>query len=66
MSIEKIDEEIERITKLRPGHADFAGSMKYDFDDVRNVLERSSARETTARVAVGSIARKLLEEFKIK
>ena len=40
--------------------------MKYDFDDVRNVLERSSARETTARVAVGSIARKLLEEFNIK
>ena len=66
MNIEKIDEEIERVTKLRPGHADFAGTMKYDFDDVRNVLERSSARETTARVAVGSIARKLLEEFKIK
>ena len=52
-----------RITRIRPGHADLPGVMKYGFDDVRNVLERSSARETAARVAAGAIAIKLLEEF---
>jgi chorismate synthase len=49
----------------RPGHADLAGSLKYGFDDIRNVLERASARETAARVAAGSLARRLLEEFNI-
>ena len=44
----------------RPGHADLAGALKYDLDDVRNVLERASARETAARVAAGAIAKDLL------
>ncbi|MCI0844359.1 MAG: chorismate synthase [Chloroflexi bacterium] len=56
----------QRITRLRPGHADLPGVMKYGFDDVRNVLERASARETAARVAAGAIAIKLLEEFGIQ
>ena len=56
----------QRITRLRPGHADLPGAMKYGFDDVRNVLERASARETAARVAAGAIAIKLLEEFGIQ
>ena len=51
------------VTRLRPGHADLAGAMKYGFDDVRNVLERASARETAARVAVGAVCRRFLEEF---
>lgn len=49
----------------RPGHADLAGAMKYNFDDLRNVLERASARETAARVAAGAVCRKFLLEFKI-
>ena len=53
------------ITKVRPGHADLAGALKYGFNDVRNVLERSSARETAARVAVGGIARAFLRELGI-
>jgi len=53
----------KKVTRLRPGHADLAGTMKYDFDDVRNILERASARETAARVAVGAVCRRLLEEF---
>ncbi len=48
------------VTRVRPGHADLAGALKYDFDDVRNVLERASARETAARVAAGGIARAFL------
>lgn len=55
----------ERITRLRPGHADLAGTMKYGFDDARNVLERASARETAARVAAGAVAMRCLEEFGI-
>ena len=55
-----------RITRIRPGHADLPGAMKYGFDDVRNVLERSSARETAGRVAAGAIAIRLLEEFDIR
>jgi chorismate synthase len=51
------------VTRPRPGHADLAGVVKYDLDDVRNVLERASARETAARVAVGSIARQLLQQL---
>lgn len=53
------------IHRPRPGHADLAGMLKYDFDDARNVLERASARETAMRVAVGSIARKFLNEFEV-
>jgi chorismate synthase len=55
----------KKVTLPRPGHADLAGMQKYAFDDLRNVLERSSARETTARVAAGGVARKLLAEFGI-
>jgi chorismate synthase len=54
------------VTRPRPGHADLAGALKYDFDDVRNVLERASARETTARVAVGGLAKQLLSPFGIR
>ncbi|MBI2066495.1 MAG: chorismate synthase [Deltaproteobacteria bacterium] len=50
----------------RPGHADLAGGMKYDHHDLRNILERASARETAARVAAGGVARIFLEEFGIK
>ncbi|NMA92169.1 MAG: chorismate synthase [Firmicutes bacterium] len=50
-------------TRPRPGHADLAGGAKYNQQDLRNVLERSSARETALRVAVGSVARKLLQQF---
>ncbi len=53
------------ITRPRPGHADLAGAMKYGHRDIRNVLERSSARETTARVAVAGVAKRLLREFGI-
>jgi chorismate synthase len=63
MAVEPVDAEIERVTRLRPGHADLPGAIKYGFDDVRNVLERASARETAARVAVGGVARRLLAEF---
>ena len=65
MSIEKPSVKIDKITLPRPGHADLAGIMKYQFNDIRNVIERSSARETTMRVALGSICRKLLEELNI-
>lgn len=54
------------VTSPRPGHADLAGAIKYGFRDIRNVLERSSARETAARVAVGAVAKILLDEFRIK
>src|SRR5215211_1205194 len=54
------------VTRVRPGHADLTGILKYDRDDARDVLERASARETTARVAAGAICRKLLGEFGIK
>jgi chorismate synthase len=55
----------KEVTRPRPGHADLAGAMKYGHRDIRNVLERSSARETTARVAVAAVARRLLAEFGI-
>jgi chorismate synthase len=55
----------ELVTRPRPGHADLAGVLKYNLDDIRNILERASARETAARVAVGSLARQLLEPFGI-
>jgi chorismate synthase len=54
------------VTRVRPGHADLAGALKYGFTDVRNVLERASARETTARVAAGAVARALLRELGIE
>jgi chorismate synthase len=65
MAVGPVDQEVERVTLLRPGHADLAGTQKYGFDDVRPILERSSARETAQRVAVGAIARALLREIGI-
>ena len=65
MSINGSDNQVDSITLPRPGHADLPGIMKYDFDDIRNVLERSSARETTMRVAIGSICKKMLEDCNI-
>jgi chorismate synthase len=53
------------VTRVRPGHADLAGALKYGFNDVRNVLERASARETAARVAAGGVARAFLRELGI-
>ena len=59
-----IDDKV-RVTRSRPGHADLAGVMKYGHKDVRNILERSSARETAIRVAVGAVAKAFLSEFTI-
>ncbi len=58
-------DSIEPVTKPRPGHADLPGIIKYNQGDIRNILERSSARETAMRVALGSIARRFLEDFNI-
>lgn len=69
MSAADVDENkkgLRKITKPRPGHADLVGGMKYRFDDLRNSLERSSARETTMRVAVGAVAKRLLEEIGVE
>ena len=66
MSVEPVDAQIRKVTLPRPGHAELAGIRKYEFDDIRNVLERSSARETTMRVGLGSVCRKLLEEVGIE
>lgn len=55
-----------KLTRPRPGHADLAGAIKYNHRDLRNILERSSARETAVRVAVGAIAKTLLKEFEIE
>jgi len=68
MGIEDVPDKqkkIRRVARPRPGHADLVGGMKYRFDDLRNVLERSSARETTMRVAIGAIAKKILSELDI-
>jgi chorismate synthase len=66
MAVEPVEGQTERVTRLRPGHADLTGAIKYGFDDVRPVLERASARETAARVAAGAVARRFLEEFGIE
>lgn len=63
MSVGPPGEEQEKVTRPRPGHADLAGAMKYDHSDIRNILERASARETAARVAAGAVAKTLLREF---
>lgn len=63
MSVEAVaekDEKLRRVSKPRPGHADLVGGMKYHHSDLRNVLERSSARETTMRVAIGALAKQIL------
>src|SRR3954447_10863795 len=54
------------VTRVRPGHADLAGALKYGFSDIRNVLERASARETAARVAAGAVARTFLRELGVE
>src|SRR5699024_5538395 len=56
---------IRRLARPRPGHADLVGGMKYHHNDLRNVLERSSARETAMRVAIGAVCKKLLSELEI-
>lgn len=60
MSVTAVAEAPDAVTRLRPGHADLAGALKYGHEDVRDVIERASARETAARVAAGGIARALL------
>jgi chorismate synthase len=69
LPVEDIDggeDKRKPVTRPRPGHADLAGAIKYNFHDARYILERASARETTARVAVGAIAKALLGEFGIQ
>ncbi len=77
MSVEELDSSLldeamlndienKKIKNFRPAHADLAGVLKYGFDDIRNVLERSSARETATRVAVGAIAQNILSNYNIK
>ena len=66
MSVDPTQENIKKITLPRPGHADLAGIKKYDFDDIRNVIERSSARETAMRVALGAICKKFLLDANIQ
>jgi len=62
MAVQGKPQKLKRVvTRPRPGHADLSGGMKYDHEDLRNVLERASARETTMRVACGAVARQLLE-----
>ena len=65
MTASKEGFEPKVVTRLRPGHADLAGALKYGHTDIRNVLERSSARETATRVAAGGVARKMLSHFGI-
>ena len=60
MSVAPVPEIPDAVTRLRPGHADLAGALKYGHEDVRDIIERASARETAARVAAGGIARTLL------
>jgi chorismate synthase len=65
MGPEPLPTRPEPLTRPRPGHADLAGALKFDRDDLRDVLERASARETAARTAVGAVARKLLAELDV-
>ncbi len=60
------DGSLKPVTRPRPGHADLAGVLKYNHKDIRNILERSSARETAVRVALGAIAKEILSEFDIR
>jgi chorismate synthase len=66
LSVSPVDKEAEPVTCPRPGHADLAGVMKYGLKDTRPVIERASARETAARVAVGAVARRFLEEIGVE
>lgn len=64
--MEEVDLETRKVSNVRPGHADLVGCLKYDFDDARNVLERSSARETASRVAIGAICKQILKNFNVE
>jgi chorismate synthase len=69
LPVENIDggeEKKKPVTRPRPGHADLAGAIKYNFTDARYILERASARETTARVAIGALAKQFLGEFGVQ
>lgn len=66
MSVTAVEEEVEPVTLARPGHADFTGLIKYGHQDIRNVIERSSARETASRVLVGSVCQALLKQFGVE
>ena len=66
MSVHSVEDKVEPVTRLRPGHADLPGVLKYNQRDVRNILERASARETAARVAAGAVAMRFLEELGIE
>ena len=65
LSVSPVEKEVEPVTCPRPGHADLAGVTKYGLKDIRPIIERASARETAARVAIGAVARRFLEEFDI-
>src|SRR5947209_8587078 len=65
MAPEPLATRPDPVTRPRPGHADLAGGLKFDRDDLRDVLERASARETAARTAIGAVARKLLAELDV-
>ncbi|MCX6011378.1 MAG: chorismate synthase [Chloroflexi bacterium] len=65
MSLEETKSPSPKVTKPRPGHADLAGAIKYGQDDIRNISERASARETVARVMAGAVVRQMLAEFAI-
>ena len=65
LSVAPVEKEVEPVTCPRPGHADLAGVTKYGLKDIRPIIERASARETAARVAIGAVARRFLEEFDI-
>jgi chorismate synthase len=66
MSIEDTGKPAAKVTRPRPGHADLAGALKYGQDDIRNISERASARETVGRVMAGAVIRRLLSEFGIR
>lgn len=65
MNVEEVTNQTKRVSKPRPGHADLNGGIKYNLKDIRDVLERSSARETAIRVAVGELCSQLLDHFSI-
>ena len=65
MNAAPVEADIDAVTRIRPGHADFTGAVKYGHSDVRNVIERSSSRETASRVAVGGLCRQFLLQFGI-
>ncbi|HEY1353283.1 MAG TPA: chorismate synthase [Ktedonobacteraceae bacterium] len=66
MSVEAVEEAVEPVTLARAGHADFTGAIKYGHQDIRNVIERSSARETASRVLIGAVCLALLGQFGIE